>query len=71
MTVTLGLMLLIAGFLAIKMRGAQMPHLVLGALIMQAAADGSMIDQLGDTGVQAVSTILSAISSGLGGGQIV
>jgi hypothetical protein len=70
-TITLGLLLLIAGFLAWKMRGAQMPHLVLGALIMKASTAGSMVDQLGATGIQVVQTLASALSTAFGGGAIV
>lgn len=66
MTISLGLLLLIAGLFAWKMKGAQMPHLILGALIMKAAAPDSIVDRLGASGVEIVQAIVTQVADAFG-----
>jgi tagatose-1,6-bisphosphate aldolase non-catalytic subunit AgaZ/GatZ len=70
-TISLGLLLLIAGFLCYRAKGAQLPYMILGALIVKAAGSGSLIDDLAVTGVDVVQRVVSAVAEAFGQSGIV
>lgn len=71
MTVSFGLIVLLIVFLAWKMKGAQLPHVLLGMILVKAATPGSIVDDIAGYGYDALNTLVEAVASGLGGGNIV
>jgi hypothetical protein len=71
MTVSTGLLMLIIVGLAWKMRGAQLPHVLLGMILVKSAAPGSFVDTIAAQGLDLVNTVLNSIAGALGQGQIV
>lgn len=71
MTITTGVLMLVIVFLAWRMKGAQMGHVVLGALLMKSAASGSIVDTLAASGLNVVNTVVNSVAQALGQGQIV
>ncbi len=71
MTISLGLLLLIAGYICYRAKGAQLPYMILGALIVRAAGSGSLIDSLALTGVDIVQRVVGAVAQAFGQSGIV
>lgn len=71
MTISLGLLLLIAGYVCFRAKGAQLPYMVLGALIVKAAGAGSLIDSLALTGLDVVQRVVGAVAAAFGQSGIV
>lgn len=71
MTFSLGLLLLIAGYVCYRAKGAQLPYMILGALIIKAAGAGSMIDNLAATGLDVVQTFVTTMGEAVGQSGIV
>jgi len=70
-TISVGLLLLAIVFLAWKTKGAQLPHVFLGMLLVKAATPGSMIDKFAVQGLQILTSVVNSVSSSLGKGNIV
>ncbi|HMG44630.1 MAG TPA: hypothetical protein VK611_25070 [Acidimicrobiales bacterium] len=70
MTVSLGLLLLIVVLAAWKMKGVQLPHVLLGMLLLKASEPGSMVDTLAAESLEIFTSIINAVASGLGQGNI-
>lgn len=71
MTISTGLLMLIIVGLAWKMKGAQLPHVFLGMLLVQSAASGSMVRTLSAEGLELVNTVLNSVAGALGQGTVV
>lgn len=71
MTISLGLLLLIIVGLAWKMRGAQLPHVFLGMILLKAATPGSMVDTIAVEGLDLVNAMINAIAGAVGQGNVV
>lgn len=71
MTISTGLVILIIVLLAWKMKGAQLPHVFLGMVLMAASAEGSLTYTIGVEGLELMNTVINAIAGGLGNGNIV
>lgn len=71
MTVSLGILLVITTLLFWKLKGAQWPGLLLGVMIMKSAKEGSIVDTLGDQTLQLFNTIVNAIASAVGQGNVI
>jgi hypothetical protein len=70
-TISLGLLLLIIVLLAWKMKGAQLPHVFLGMILLKAATPGSIIDTIAVEGLDLVNQMVNAVSGALGNGNVV
>jgi hypothetical protein len=70
-TISTGLLMLIIVLLAWKMRGAQLPHVFLGMILVESAAGGSMVRTISAEGLGIVNSTLNAIANALGNGNIV
>jgi hypothetical protein len=70
-TISLGLLLLVAGYLCYRAKGAQLPYMVLGALIVSASGPGSLIESLSITGVDVVQRVVGAVAEAFGQSGIV
>lgn len=71
MTISTGVVVLIIVLAAWKMKGAQLPHVFLGMILMKSASAGSWIDTISGMGLEMVTTIVNAISQGIGQGHVV
>lgn len=71
MTISTGLLMLIIVGLAWKMRGAQLPHVFLGMILVESAQPGSMVRTLSAEGLQVVNIVVNALASAFGNGNIV
>lgn len=71
MTISLGLLILIIVLLAWKMRGAQLPHVFLGMILLKAATPGSIVDTVAVEGLELVNSVVNAVSSAVGQGNVV
>ncbi len=71
MTLTTGLLVLVIVGLAWKMKGVQLPHVFLGMILVKSATAGSLVDDLATMGLDLLVSVLNALSTALGGGNIV
>lgn len=71
MTISTGLVVLIIVLLAWKMKGAQLPHVLLGMILMAASTPGSFTHTIGVEGLDLMNTVINAVASGLGNGNVV
>jgi hypothetical protein len=71
MTIPMGVLVLITAFLAYKMRGAQLPHVLLGMMLMGAAAQGSIVDTIGVQALDLYTQLLRAFFTAIGQGNLV
>jgi len=70
-TISLGLLMLVIVGLAWKMKGAQLPHVILGMLLVKAATPGSIVDDFAGQGLAIVNTIVNSVATALGQGNLV
>lgn len=71
MTLSTGLVMLIIVALAVKMRGAQLPHVFLGMILVESAAGGSIVRTISVEGLGMVNDLLNALASAIGQGNVV
>lgn len=71
MTVSLGILLVLTTLLFWKLKGAQWPGLLLGVMITKAATEGSIVDTLGDQTLELFNTVVNAIASAVGQGNVI
>ena len=70
MTISLGLLMLVIVGLAWKMKGAQLPHVFLGMMLVKAAAPGSIVDSVAAQGLTILTSVINSVSTALGKGNI-
>jgi hypothetical protein len=70
-TISTGLLMLIIVGLAWKMKGAQLPHVFLGMLLVESAAGGSLVRTISGEGLTLVNSLLNGMADALGQGNIV
>lgn len=71
MTISTGLLMLIIVLLAWRMRGAQLPHVFLGMILVESAAAGSIVRTISVEGLGMVNDLLNALATALGQGNVV
>lgn len=67
MTISLGLLMLVIVVLAVKMKGAQIPHVILGMLLLKASTPDGPIDKLAGEGLAILTQIVNSVAGGLDG----
>jgi hypothetical protein len=70
-TISTGLLLLVVIVLAWKMKGVQLPHVLLGMMVATTATPGSFVDTIGVEAVELFNTVVNAVTTGLGQGNVV
>lgn len=71
MTISLGILLVITTLLFWKLKGAQWPGLLLGLMIAKAATPGSIVDTLSGQALELFNTVVNAIASAVGQGNVI
>lgn len=71
MTIPMGVLVLITAFLAWKMKGAQLPHVLLGMMLMGSASAGSIVNTVGVQALDLYTQLLNAFFTAIGQGNLV